>query len=332
MERGRLGRGGAPVRKRPRLIPLAEIEAARRRIADVVVRTPLVRLHHDGEAELWLKLENLQPIGSFKLRGAANAVLATDRGLLHEGLWTASAGNMAQGVAWCARLLGVPCRVVVPEGAPETKLAATRRLGAEVTAVPFGEWYEVFRTHELEGMSGLFVHAFSDEAVMAGNGTIGLELLEDLPDLDAVVVPFGGGGLSVGIASALRALRPEVRVYAAEVETGAPLAPSLAAGEPVTIEYRHSFVDGIGGPYVFPEMFELARELLDGSLVAGLDETAAAVWLLAERARVVAEGAAGAGVAVAQGLEGRVVAIVSGGNIDLDVLARILRGEPVSSG
>ena len=309
------------------MIPLAEIEAARRRIAGVAVRTPLVRLNAESPAEIWLKLENLQPIGAFKLRGAANAVLSTDPELLHEGLWTASAGNMAQGVAWCARLLGVPCRVVVPEGAPETKLAATRRLGAEITAVPFDEWYEVFRTHELEGMNGLFVHAFSDEAVMAGNGTIGLELVEDLEDFDAIVIPFGGGGLAAGVASALRALRPGVRIYAAEVATGAPLAPSLDAGEPVRVDYRHSFVDGIGGPFVFPEMLELSLELLDGSLVVGLDEIAAAVRLLAERARVVAEGAGAAGVAAAQGLEGRVVAIVSGGNIDLDVLARILRGE-----
>jgi threonine dehydratase len=224
-------------------------------------------------------------------------------------------------------MLGVPCRVVVPEGAPETKLAATRRLGAEVTAVPFDDWYEVFRTHELDGMTGLFVHAFSDEAVMAGNGTIALELLEDLPELDAVVVPFGGGGLSAGIASALRALRPGVRVFAAEVETGAPLGPSLEAGEPVRVDYRHSFVDGIGGPYVFPEMFELARQLLDGSRVVTLEEVEAAVRLLAERARVVAEGAGAAAVAAAQGLEGRVVAVVSGGNIDVDVLAAILRGE-----
>jgi len=311
------------------MIPLAEIEAARSRIAGVAVRTPLVRLNVDGPAEIWLKLENLQPIGSFKLRGAANAVLSTDPELLHEGLWTASAGNMSQGVAWCARLLGVPCRVVVPEGAPETKLAATRRLGAEVTAVPFDEWYEVFRAHELEGMTGLFVHAFSDDAVMAGNGTIGLELVEDLAEFDTVVVPFGGGGLAAGIASALRVLRPDVRIYAAEVESGAPLAPSLEAGEPVNVDYRHSFVDGIGGPFVFPEMLELARELLDGSLVVGLDDVAVAVRLLAERARVVAEGAGAAALAAAQGIEGRVVAIVSGGNIDPDVLAGILRGETV---
>ena len=311
-------------------IPLEQVEAARRRIRDVVVRTPLVRLDADAPCEIWLKLENLQGTGAFKLRGAANAVLSTDPELAHEGLWTASAGNMAQGVAWCARMLGVPCSVVVPDGAPQTKLEATRRLGAEVVAVPFEEWYDIFRTHEHEGMGGLFVHAFEDEKVMAGNGTIALELVEDLEDFDAVVIPYGGGGLSCGIASALRQLRPEVRIYAAEVETGAPLAPSLAAGEPGRVDYTPSFGDGIGGPFVFPEMFELSRRLLDGSLVVGLDEVAAAVRLLAERNRVVAEGAGAASVAAAlagKAGEGRVVAVVSGGNIDNGKLARILEGE-----
>jgi threonine dehydratase len=311
-------------------IPLAEIEAARERIRAVAVRTPLVRLLVDAPVEIWLKLELLQPVGAFKLRGAANAVLSTDPELVHDGLWTASAGNMAQGVAWCARLLGVPCQVVVPEGAPQTKLAATRRLGAEIVEVSVDEWFEVFTTRRHEAMKGLFVHAFADQAVMAGNGTVGLELVEDLDAFDAVVIPYGGGGLACGVASALRALRPDVRVYAAEVDTGAPLAPSLEAGEPVRVEYQRSFVDGIGGPTVLPEMLELSRELLDGSIVVGLDETADAVRLLAERARVVAEGAAGAGVAAAltgRAGEGRVVCIVSGGNIDVEVLARILRGE-----
>jgi threonine dehydratase len=311
-------------------IPLAEIEAARERIRGVAVRTPLVRLNVDAPAEIWLKLELLQPVGAFKLRGAANAVLSTDPELVHDGLWTASAGNMAQGVAWCARLLGVPCAVVVPEGAPQTKLAATRRLGAEIVEVSVDEWFDVFTTRQHEAMKGLFVHAFADEAVMAGNGTVGLELVEDLEAFDAVVIPYGGGGLACGVASALRALRPEVRVYAAEVDTGAPLAASLEAGEPVRVEYQRSFVDGIGGPTVLPEMLELSRELLDGSIVVGLDEAAAGVRVLAERARVVAEGAAGAGVAAAlsgRAGEGRVVSIASGGNIDLEVLARILRGE-----
>jgi threonine dehydratase len=311
-------------------IPLAEIEAARERIRDVAVRTPLVRLLVDAPAEIWLKLELLQPVGAFKLRGAANAVLSTDPELVRDGLWTASAGNMAQGVAWCARLLGVPCAVVVPEGAPQIKLAATRRLGAEIVEVSVDEWFDVFTTRRHEAMKGLFVHAFADEAVMAGNGTIGLELVEDLDPFDTVVIPYGGGGLACGVASALRALRPDVRVYAAEVDTGAPLAASLEAGEPVRVEYERSFVDGIGGPTVLPEMLELSRELLAGSIVVGLEEAADAVRLVAERARVVAEGAAGAGVAAAlsgRAGEGRIVCIVSGGNIDLEVLARIFRGE-----
>ncbi len=212
-------------------IPLEEIRAARERLAGTVVRTPLVRLNvDDAPQEIYLKLENLQPIGSFKLRGAGIAMALAERSQLDRGVWTASAGNMAQGVAWYARQLGVRCTVVVPDSAPETKLAAIRRLGAEVVTVSFAEWLEVFRTRRREGLDGLFVHAFSDPAVMAGNGTIGLEIVEDLPDLDAVVIPYGGGGLACGIASALRALKPDTGVYAAEVETAAPLAASLAAG------------------------------------------------------------------------------------------------------
>jgi threonine dehydratase len=311
-------------------IPLAEIEAARDRIRDRVVRTPLVRLYVDAPAEIWLKLELLQPVGAFKLRGAANSVLTTDPDLVRDGLWTASAGNMAQGVAWCARELGVSCAVVVPEGAPQAKLGATRRLGAEILEVSVDEWFEVFTTRQHPAMKGLFVHAFADEAVMAGNGTIGLELVEDLEEFDTVVVPFGGGGLACGIASALRMLRPGVRIYAAEVDTGAPLAASWEAGEPVRVDYRRSFVDGIGGPSILPEMLELSRELLAGTIVVGIDDAADGVRLLAERARVVAEGAAGAGLAAAlsgRAGGGRIVSIVSGGNIDLGVLARILRGE-----
>jgi threonine dehydratase len=311
-------------------IPLAEIEAARDRIRGRVVRTPLVRLNVHAPAEIWLKLELLQPVGAFKLRGAANSVLSTDPELVRDGLWTASAGNMAQGVAWCARELGVPCAVVVPEGAPQAKLGATRRLGAEILEVSVDEWFEVFTTRRHERMKGLFVHAFADEGVMAGNGTIGLELAEDLDAFDAVVVPFGGGGLACGIASALRAVRPDVHVYAAEVDTGAPLAASLEAGEPVRVDYQRSFVDGIGGPTILPEMLELSRELLAGTIVVGVDDAADGVRVMAERARVVAEGAAGAGLAAAlsgRAGDGRIVCIASGGNIDLEVLARILRGK-----
>jgi threonine dehydratase len=311
------------------VIALADIRAARERIAGAAIRTPLVRLNADAPAEIWLKLECLQPIGSFKIRGASNRMALASRAELAKGVWTASAGNMAQGVAWNARRLGVPCTVVVPEGAPATKLAAVERLGGKVVPVPHDEWFDTFRTHKREGIEGLFVHAFSDDAVMAGNGTIGLEILEDLPDVEAVVVPFGGGGLSCGIASALRALSPKTKIYAAEADTSAPLAASLAKGEASEIAHKRTFVDGIGGPRVFPEMFTLAKELLAGSLLASLDEIAAAIRLLVERNRVVAEGAAGAAVGAAlagRAGRGKVVAIVSGGNIDAKTLAAILEG------
>jgi threonine dehydratase len=311
------------------VIPLAEIEAARERIKGAAIRTPLVRLPLDGPAEIHLKLENLQPIGSFKIRGASNRMSLASPEELARGVWTASAGNMAQGVAWNARRLGIPCTVVVPEGAPATKRAAIERLGARIVAVPPDEWFDTFRTRHRDGFDGMFVHAFSDDAVMAGNGTIGLEILEDLPDVDAVIVPFGGGGLACGIASAIRALRPQTKVYAAEVATAAPLAASLARGEASEIAHTRTFVDGIGGPRVFPEMFALARELLAGSLVSSLEEVAAAIRLLAERARVVAEGAGAASVAAAvAGRAGseKIACVVSGGNIDSATLATILAG------
>ena len=311
------------------MIPLSDIRAAQGRIAGAAIRTPLVRLGADSEAEIYLKLENLQPIGSFKIRGASNRMALAPRSEMAKGVWTASAGNMAQGVAWNARRLGVACTVVVPEGAPATKLAAIERLGAKVVAVPHDEWFDTFRTRTRAGMEGLFVHAFSDDAVMAGNGTIGLEILEDLPEVDAVVVPFGGGGLACGIASALRALRPATKIFAAEADTAAPLVASLAKGEALDIPHTRSFVDGIGGPRVVPEMFVLARELLDGSLVSSLDEIAAAVRLLVERNRVVAEGAGAASVAAAlagRAGAGKIVCIVSGGNIDTRTLATILEG------
>jgi threonine dehydratase len=311
------------------VIPLAQIQAARERIAGAAIRTPLVRLGADAPAEIWLKLECLQPIGSFKIRGASNRMALASRAELAHGVWTASAGNMAQGVAWNARRLGIPCTVVVPEGAPATKIAAVERLGGRVVAVPHDEWFDTFRTHRREGIEGLFVHAFSDDAVMAGNGTIGLEILEDLPDVDAVVVPFGGGGLVSGIASALRALRPSAKIYAAEVSTAAPLAASLAKGAPTEIAHTRTFVDGIGGPRVFPEMFALAKELLDGALVSSVEEIARAIRVLAERNRVVAEGAGAAGVAAAmagKAGKGKIVCVVSGGNIDSATLATILSG------
>ncbi|HWS90357.1 MAG TPA: threonine/serine dehydratase [Pyrinomonadaceae bacterium] len=309
---------------------LADIEEARRRICGAAVRTPLVRLNvFDTPAEIYLKLENLQPIGSFKIRGAANAMARLAREELAGGVLTASAGNMAQGVAWRARELGVPCTVVAPETAPETKVRAVERLGGRVIKVPFGEWWDCFERRAYAGAGGHFIHAFDDPDVMAGNGTIALEILEDLSEVDAVVIPWGGGGLACGIAAAMRELRPRCRLYAAEVATAAPLAPSLEAGAPRAVDYEPSFVDGIGGRGVFPAMFERAQKLLDGSLVATLEQVASALRLLAERNRVIAEGAGACPVACAlEGAAGagKVVCVVSGGNIDLAKLCHILTG------
>ena len=310
---------------------LADIRAARERIAGSVIRTPLVRLNIEGTpAEIYLKLENLQPIGSFKLRGAGNAMRLAGKDKLSKGVYTASAGNMAQGLAWSAREMGVPCEVVVPDHAPETKLAAIERLGSKIVKVPFDDWWRVIVEHKFPGMKGLFIHPVSDPAVIAGNGTIGLEILEDLPDVDTVVIPFGGGGLSCGIATAMRALKPDTRIYACEVETAAPLKTSLLAGSPQSVDYIPSFVDGIGGKSVLPEMWPLVKSLIDGSLVVSLREVAAALRHLVERNRVIVEGAGAASVAAAlAGMAGtgRVVCVVSGGNIDFDKLAKIITGE-----
>ena len=308
---------------------LPEMEAARERVYAAALRSPLLRLGVDEGPEIWLKLENLQPIGSFKIRGSANAIGLIPREELAAGVWTASAGNMAQGVGWNARRLGVPCSVVVPETAPRLKLDAIARLGATAVKTSVASWFEVFRTQRFDGMSGRFVHAFMDRDVMAGNGTIALELIEDLPDVDAVVVPFGGGGLACGIAAGMRAVAPHVPVFASEVTGQAPFAESLRAGRAVSISYTPSFVDGIGGPHVEPDMWDLARDLLEGSVEITLEDTAAAVRLLATRNRVVAEGAGASSVAAA--LSGavkgdRIVCIVSGGNLDPSTLATILAG------
>jgi threonine dehydratase len=310
---------------------LNEILDAQQRLKGIAVRTPLVRLDAaDSAAELWLKLENLQPIGSFKIRGGGYAMLSTPRAELERGVYTASAGNMAQGVAYLARKFGVPCSVIVPDHAPQTKLAAIERLGGQIVKVPFDRWWQTMLEHEYPGMNGMFIHPVADRRVMAGNGTVALEILEDLPDVDTILVPYGGGGLSSGIASAVRALRPGTKVYACEVETAAPLSASLAAGRAMSCDYTPSFVDGIGGKSVLAEMWPLVSTLLDGALTVSLAEVADAMRRLVERNRIVAEGAGAASVAAA--LKGvsdarRVVCVVSGGNIDPAKLARILVGE-----
>ena len=309
---------------------LNDIRAARTRLSGIAVRTPLVRFPGDGARDIHLKLENLQPIGSFKLRGAANAMALASSAELANGVYTASAGNMAQGVAWCARERGVRCRVVVPEHAPKTKTDAIERLGGEVVRVPFDEWWQTLIDREYPGFDGLFVHPFADTAVMAGNGTVALEIFEDLADIDAIIVPYGGGGLACGIAAAARAISPRTKVYAVEVDTAAPLHASLAAGRPVAVTRTPTFIDGMGSGGLFEDMWPLAQSLLASSIVVNVAKVAAAVKTLAERSRIVAEGAGAAALAAAHdpALDGqRIVCIVSGGNIDLHTFATILRGE-----
>lgn len=313
-------------------IPLEEIQAAQERISTDIVRTPLVRLNlDDAPAEIYLKLENLQPIRAFKIRAACNAMRTMDKELLENGVWTVSAGNWALGLAWAAKKLGVKCTIVLPTHAPTTKLEKILNLGAEVIKVPADKFFEIFVTRTHEGVEGTFVHAFSDPAVMAGNGTIGLEILEDLPDVDTVLVAWGGGGLACGVASAIRAIKPDVKIYACEIETSQPLTASLKSGKAATnADYAHSFVDGISAPWVLPEMFELAKPLIEDTLVVSLEETVEAIKLLAVQNSVIAEGAGAVSVAAAlsgRAGTGKIVCIISGGNIDLEKLVKIFQGK-----
>ena len=309
---------------------IQEIQAARRRLTGTILRTPLIHLElEDVPAEIFLKLENLQPTGSFKVRGAGNALLSAEPAQLQEGVWTASAGNMGQALAWYARRMSIACTVVVPEDAPEVKVEAIRRQAASIIKVPFAEYLTIQREGGWAGMKGRLIHPFADEAVMAGNGTLGLEILEDLPEVNTVLVSYGGGGLSCGIAAAIKATRPDVRVEAVEVATAAPLTASLAAGQPVEVPYQSSFVSGMGAPSVHPQMWPLASYLLDAARAVPLAEVAAAIRLLADRQHVIAEGAGAVALAVALAgdVRKKVVCVVSGGNINAGHLTKIIQGE-----
>ncbi|MBV8341024.1 MAG: pyridoxal-phosphate dependent enzyme [Gammaproteobacteria bacterium] len=312
-----------------RPVELAEIQAARERIAGTILRTPLVRLALGPDfPDIRLKLENLQPINAYKLRGAANAVAMLPEAERRRGVWTISAGNAGQGVAYAARQAGVRCTVVAIETAPAAKIERMRALGAKLVLVPYAAAWQALEARAYPGVEGTFVHPFDDHNFIAGHGTMGLEILEDAPDTAAVVAAIGGGGLITGVGSALRALKPAVKIWGAEPDTAAPLARSLAAGSPQTFpEWQASFVDGAGGHSVFPRMWQRMQPLVAGSIVVTLDETKRAMRLLAERARVIAEGAGALPLAAA--LTGRagpgpIVVVVSGGNVDLATFCEIV--------
>jgi threonine dehydratase len=310
-----------------RPVTLDEIRAARERISATIVRTPLVRLPHP-DLEIYLKLETLQPINAFKLRGAANAVALLPPERREKGVWTISAGNAGQGVAYAARAAGVPCRVVVIETAPDTKVERMRALGAELVKAPFDACWEAMQTRAFPGMDGTFVHPFDDRDFIAGNGTLALEIFEDLPEVQSIVAAIGGGGLISGIGSATKAIDSRVKVYGAEPETAAPGEMSFRAGEPKTFDaWQVSFVDGAGGKSIFPSMWTRMRDIVDGSIVVTLDEVRHAMRMVAEKNRVIAEGAGALAVAAAlSGKAGRgpVVAVISGGNIDLKKFAELV--------
>jgi threonine dehydratase len=311
-----------------RHVSFAAIRDAAAAVYDAAIRTPLVRLGTDAP-DVYLKLEVLQPVGSFKIRGAYNVLRQIQPGRLAQGVWTVSAGNAAQGVAFAARHFGVACSVMVMDTAPDTKIRAIERLGASIVRASYDECWHAVETHESNRMGGLFIHPFDDDRFVAGNATVGLEIVEDLPDVDAVVAPVGGGGLVAGIAAAIRSLKPDTLVFGAEPETAAPLFESLTARRPVYFSnWTRSFVDGAGGKSVLPSMWPLLSEL-SGSIVVPLSEVARAMALVAERARLIAEGAAGCAVAAAlsgRAGAGKIVAVLSGGNIDLATFAALVTG------
>ena len=309
----------------------AEVNAARGNIAGIARRTPLWRLDADMPGtNIWLKLENLQPLGSFKIRAAVNAIKMADPKKLRAGVLSPSAGNFGLGLAWAARDLGVPVTIVAPDSAAAAKTAKLEELGARVIRVPFSDWWQVLQTRRLGGVEGVFFHPVADTAVVAGNATIGAEILEDFAGFDTVIVPFGGGGLISGIGSVVHRAKPGVRIIAAESETAQPAAAALTAGRPVHVSHVPSFVDGIGSSEVLDEMWPLVRETVDEAVAVSLSEIADAVRLLAVKHKIIAEGAGA--VSVAAALSGRagkgdIVCIVSGGNIDATKLASILNGD-----
>ena len=312
-----------------RPVELTEIREARQRIASTIIRTPLVRLNlGPNYPDIRLKLENLQPINAYKLRGAANAVAMLSEEERQRGVWTISAGNAGQGVAYAARQAGVPCSVVAIETAPASKLDRMRALGAKLILVPYDVAWNALEERSYPGAEGTFVHPFDDQNFITGHGTMGLEILEDAPDTTAVIAAIGGGGLITGVGSAVKALKSEIKVWGAEPETAAPAALSFSMGSPqVFKEWKSSFVDGAGGQSVFPRMWQRMQPVVDGFIVVSLEETKRAMRLMAEKARVISEGAGALPLAAAltgKAGQGPIVAIVSGGNIDLNKFSELI--------
>ncbi len=315
--------------ERVRPIELSEIQEARKRIEKTIVRTPLIRLELGPDyPDVRLKLENLQPINAYKLRGAANAVALLPEAERKRGVWTISAGNAGQGVAYAARKAGVPCTVVVIETAPTSKLERMRALGAKLIPVPYDVAWKALEERLFSGAEGTFVHPFDDHNFIAGHATMGLEILEDAPDTVAVIASIGGGGLITGVGSAIKALKPEIKVWGAEPETAAPAALSFEVGSPQVFKnWKPSFVDGAGGQSMFPRMWERMKSVVDGYIVVSLDDTKNAMRLMAEKARIISEGAGALPVAAAltgKAGKGPIVAIVSGGNIDMKKFCELI--------
>ncbi|MFT5132915.1 MAG: threonine dehydratase [Gammaproteobacteria bacterium] len=313
-----------------RPVSLEELHAAAQRIKSVINRTPLIKLNvQDAPAEIYLKMENLQAIGSFKIRPGASVILNVEKEKIADGVYTASSGNMAQGVAYAAREAGVAATVLLPQNAAANKVAAIERLGASIRFMKDEEWWQVLKDHGHPEIKGLFIHPVANQDVLAGDATVGLEIIEDLPDVDTVLVPFGGGGLACGIASAFRALGSPARVLGAESLHCAPLEAALSAGKPLDLPVVPSFISGIGIGHVLDEMWPLIEDLVTGSVVASLEEIANSIKILFERNRIIAEGAGASGVASAlagRGGTGKVVCVISGGNLDEKYLIDILQG------
>lgn len=312
-------------------ILIDEVYAAKERISDTILRTPLIRLNVNNlPTEIYLKLENLQPVGSFKVRGATNVLKKATKEQLSQGISTASSGNLGFALAWYAQRIGIPCTVIVPDKSPEAKLSPLKEAGGTVVKVPYDEWFKIVITSKFEKLEGYFIHPVFNPDMMAGHGTIALEILEDLPDVDAVIMPYGGGGLCCGMSSVIHALKPDTKLFVSEVETAAPVAAALAAGEPREVVKRPAPFHCVGANSVLTPMWPLVSRFLTGSIVVTIGEVAEALRMLAEKNHVIAEGSGAMPVAAAltgKAGSGKVVCVVTGGNIDFDKLMKILARE-----